>query len=121
MNQFQLKPFQGYIYIGHYFHKYGKNVPTEKKIGLVYELLDIPQIDDYAFSLDFEPTSIFLVENVETVYKALLAILDHDNLHMNWFEDAENNLDERVTNFMSAIGFARIEDLDGDGIPDHLQ
>jgi hypothetical protein len=120
MSEFQLQPGQGYIYIGEYFHKFGKNVPTEKKIGKTTSLLDIPQIDDYAFSLDFHTPDIYLVEDVEKMYKALTTILEHDQLKEDWFEDTDGDLKDRVTKFMTAFGYKEIADVDGDGIPDHL-
>ena len=120
MSEFQLQPGQGYIYIGEYFHKFGKNVPTEKKIGKTTSLLDIPQIDDYAFSLDFHTPDIYLVEDVEKIYKALTTILEHDQLKEDWFEDTDGDLKDRVTKFMTAFGYKEIADVDGDGIPDHL-
>ena len=120
MSEFQLQPGQGYIYIGEYFHKFGKNVPTEKKIGKTTSLLDIPQINDYAFSLDFHTPDIYLVEDVEKIYKALTTILEHDQLKEDWFEDTDGDLKDRVTKFMTAFGYKEIADVDGDGIPDHL-
>ena len=65
MSEFQLKPGQGYIYVGEYFHKFGKEVPSEKKIGKTDDLMSIPQIDDFAFSLDFHTPDIYLVDDVE--------------------------------------------------------
>jgi len=120
MNEFQLNPGQGYIYVGEYFHKFGKDVPTEKKIGKTDSLLNIPQIDDYAFSLDFHTPDIYLVDDVEKLYKALTTILDHDQLKEDWFEDTDGDLKDRVTKFMDAFGYKEIADVDGDGIPDHL-
>ena len=120
MNEFQLNPGQGYIYVGEYFHKFGKDVPTEKKIGKTDSLLNIPQIDDYAFSLDFHTPDIYLVDDVEKLYKALTTILDHDQLKEDWFEDTDGDLKDRVAKFMDAFGYKEIADIDGDGIPDHL-
>ena len=120
MSEFQLKPGQGYIYVGEYFHKFGKDVPTEKKIGKTASLLEIPQIDDYAFSLDFIASDIYLVEDVEKLYTALTHILDHDQLKEDWFEDTDGDLKHRVAKFMEAFGYVEICDVDGDGIPDHL-
>ena len=120
MSEFQLQPGQGYIYVGEYFHKFGKSVPTEKKIGKIDSLLNIPQIDDYAFSLDFHTPDIYLVEDVEKIYKALTTILEHDQLKEDWFEDTDGDLKDRVTKFMAAFGYKEIADVDGDGIPDHL-
>ena len=120
MNEFQLNPGQGYIYVGEYFHKFGKDVPTEKKIGKIDSLLNIPQIDDYAFSLDFHTPDIYLVDDVEKLYKALTTILDHDQLKEDWFEDTDGDLKDRVAKFMDAFGYKEIADVDGDGIPDHL-
>lgn len=120
MSEFQLKPGQGYIYVGEYFHKFGKDVPTEKKIGKTDDLLKIPQIDDYAFSLDFVAADIYLVDDVEKMYNALIHILDHDQLKEDWFEDTDGDLRDRVAKFMSAFGYGEIADVDGDGIPDHL-
>ena len=120
MSDFQLKPGQGYIYVGEYFHKFGKDVPTEKKIGKTDDLLKIPQIDDYAFSLDFVAADIYLVDDVEKMYNALIHILDHDQLKEDWFEDTDGDLRDRVAKFMSAFGYGEIADVDGDGIPDHL-
>jgi hypothetical protein len=120
MSKFQLKEKQGYIYIGEYFHKFGGNVPTEKKIGKTDDLLKIPQIDDYAFSLDFTAADIYLVENVDDFYTALTSVLSHDNIKEDWFTDSDNDLKERVATFMKAFGYGEICDVDGDGIPDHL-
>ena len=120
MNEFQLNPGQGYIYVGEYFHKFGKDVPTEKKIGKTDSLLNIPQIDDYAFSLDFHTPDIYLVDDVEKLYKALTTILDHDQLKEDWFENTDGDLKDRVAKFMDAFGYKEIADVDGDGIPDHL-
>ena len=120
MSEFQLKEGQGYIYIGEYFHKFGGVVPTEKKIGKIDNLLKIPQIDDYAFSLDFHTPDIYLVENVEVLYTALISVLSHDLIKEDWFADSDNDLKERVTSFMKAFGYVEICDVDGDGIPDHL-
>jgi hypothetical protein len=120
MSEFQLKEGQGYIYVGEYFHKFGKDVPTEKKIGKTDSLLSIPQIDDYAFSLDFIASDIYLVDDVEKMYKALTHILDHDQLKEDWFEDTDGDLKNRVAKFMEAFGYVEIADVDGDGIPDHL-
>lgn len=121
MSEFQLKQGQGYIYVGEYFHKFGKEITLkEKKIGKTDSLLSIPQIDDYAFSLDFSASDIYLVENVDKLYDALISILDHDNLKEDWFEDTDNDLKERVAKFMKAFGYVEICDVDADGIPDHL-
>jgi hypothetical protein len=120
MSEFQLQSGQGFIYVGEYFHKFGKDVPTEKKIGKVDSLLNIPQIDDYAFSLDFIASDIYLVNDVEKMYKALTHILDHDQLKEDWFEDSDGDLKDRVAKFMEAFGYTEIADVDGDGIPDHL-
>ena len=120
MSEFQLKEGQGYIYIGEYFHKFGGVVPTEKKIGKIDDLLKIPQIDDYAFSLDFHTPDIYLVENVEVLYTALTSVLSHDNIKEDWFADSDNDLKERVAIFMKAFRYGEICDVDGDGIPDHL-
>ena len=120
MSEFQLQPGQGYIYVGEYFHKFGKSVPTEKKIGKTDSLLTIPQIDDYAFSLDFHTPDIYLVDDVEKMYSALTHILDHDQLKEDWFEDTYGDFKNRVAKFMKAFGYKEVADVDGDGIPDHL-
>jgi hypothetical protein len=120
MSEFNLQPGQGYIYVGEYFHKFGKDIPTEKKIGKTDSLLNIPQIDDYAFSLDFIASDIYLVDDVEKMYKALTHILDHDQLKEDWFEDTDGDLKDRVAKFMEAFGYKEVADVDGDGIPDHL-
>jgi len=120
MSEFQLKEGQGYIYIGEYFHKFGGIVPTEKKIGKIDDLLKIPQIDDYAFSLDFHTPDIYLVEDVDTLYTAITVLLSHDLIKEDWFADSDGDLKERVANFMKALGYVEIADVDDDGIPDHL-
>lgn len=121
MSDFQLKEGQGYIYVGEYFHKFGKEMTLkEKKIGKTHSLLNIPQIDDYAFSLDFVASDIYLVDDVEKMYNALVYILEHDNLKDDWFEDSDGDLKDRVAKFMNAFGYSEIADVDGDGIPDHL-
>jgi hypothetical protein len=120
MSEFQLKEKQGYIYVGEYFHKFGGNVPSEKKLGKTDNLLKIPQIDDYAFSLDFHTPDIYLVDDVNMLYTALTVLLSHDNIKEDWFADSDNDLKERVASFMKALGYGEITDVDGDGIPDHL-
>ena len=121
MSDFQLKEGQGYIYVGEYFHKFGKEMTLrEKKIGKTNSLLNIPQIDDHAFSLDFVASDIYLVDDVEKMYNALVYILEHDNLKDDWFEDSDGDLKDRVAKFMNAFGYSEIADIDGDGIPDHL-
>ena len=120
MSEFQLNEKQGFIYIGEYFHKFGKSVPQEKKIGKTTSLLDIPQIDDYAFSLDFHTTNIYLVDDVEKIYSALTYILEHDQIKEDWFDDPDSDLKDRVAKFMSAFGYVEITDVYNDGIPDHL-
>ena len=120
MSEFQLKEKQGYIYVGEYFHKFGGNVPTEKKLGKIDDLLKIPQIDDYAFSLDFTAADIYLVEDVDMIYTALTVLLSHDNIKEDWFADSDGDLKDRVASFMKALGYCEIADIDEDGIPDHL-
>lgn len=120
MSEFQLKEKQGYIYVGEYFHKFGGKVPTEKKIGKIDDLLKIPQIDDYAFSLDFHTPDIYLVDDVDILYTALTSVLSHDVIKEDWFADTDNDLKERVAGFMKSFGYGEISDIDGDGIPDHL-
>lgn len=121
MSEFKLPEGAGYIYVGEYFHKFGKEIALkEKKIGKTDSLLNIPQIDDYAFSLDFIASDIYLVDDVEKMYNALTFILEHDNLKDDWFEDTDGDLKERVAKFMKAFGYGEIADADGDGIPDHL-
>ena len=90
------------------------------QIGKTDSLLNIPQIDDYAFSLDFHTPDIYLVDEVEKMYNALTHILDHDQLKEDWFEDTDGDLKNRVAKFMEAFGYKEVSDADGDGIPDHL-
>ncbi len=59
-------------------------------------------------------------DDVEKMYKALTHILDHDQLKDDWFEDTDGDLKDRVAKFMEAFGYKEIADVDGDGIPDHL-
>jgi hypothetical protein len=120
MSEFQLKEKQGYIYVGEYFHKFGGIVPTEKKIGKTDDLLKIPQIDDFAFSLDFHTPDIYLINDVDVFYEALTVLLSHDNIKEDWFADTDGDLKDRVSNFMKALGYYEIADIDGDGTPDHL-
>jgi hypothetical protein len=120
MSEFQLKEKQGYIYVGEYFHKFGGQVPTEKKIGKIDNLLKIPQIDDYAFSLDFHTPDIYLVNDVDMLYTALTVLLSHDVIKEDWFADSDGDLKERISKFMSILGYNEITDVDGDGIPDQL-
>jgi len=99
MSEFQLHDGQGFIYVGEYFHKFGKEVPTEKKIGKTDSLLNIPQIDDYAFSLDFHTPDIYLVDDVEMMYEALVSLLANDQLKDDWYEDTDGDLKERIAKF----------------------
>jgi len=112
MSEFKLHDGQGFIYIGEYFHKYGKEVPAEKKVSKVSSLLDIPQIDDYAFSLDFTAADIYLVDDVEIIYSALIALLANDQLSEDWYEDSDDDLKDRIARFMLAFGYTEIADID---------
>jgi hypothetical protein len=113
-----------FIYVGEYFHKFGIEMPlTEKKIGKVKSLTDIVGIDDFAFSLDFAPTDLYMIEDekVDQIYEAITTLLEHDQIKDEWYDDADGTLKERVTKFMEIMKIQKIEDKDGDGIPDHLQ
>jgi len=121
MSEFQLHDGQGFIYVGEYFHKFGKSMSLkEKKVGKTDSLLNIPQIDDYAFSLDFIASDIYLVDDVEMMYEALTSLIAVDQLKDDWYEDTDNDLKDRIAKFMAAFGYKEIADVDGDGIPDHL-
>jgi hypothetical protein len=97
-------------------------IDAEKKIGKVKSLLDIVGIDDYAFSLDFSPTDLYMVEieRLDTVYEAITILLDHDQIKDEWYDDADGTLKDRISRFMAIMRVQKIEDKDGDGIPDHL-
>jgi hypothetical protein len=41
-------------------------------------------------------------------------------LKEDWFEDTDGDLKHRVAKFMEAFGYVEVCDVDGDGIPDHL-
>ena len=49
MSEFQLQPGQGYIYVGEYFHKFGKEVPSEKKIGKTDDLMSSLLVSSSSF------------------------------------------------------------------------
>jgi hypothetical protein len=111
-----------FIYVGEYFHKFSRQVPTEKKISKVKSLLDIPGIDDYAFSLDFSPVDLYMVEDerLNMVYEAITVLLDHDHIKDDWYDDADGTLKNRISRFMEIMRVQKIEDKDNDGIPDHI-
>jgi len=46
--------------------------------------------------------------------------LRNDLIKEDWFADSDGDLKERVASFMKAFGYIEICDVDGDGIPDHL-
>jgi hypothetical protein len=54
------------------------------------------------------------------IYTAITVLLSQDNIKEDWFADSDNDLKDRIANFMKALGFSEIADVDGDGIPDHL-
>jgi hypothetical protein len=99
-----------------------RQVPTEQKIGKVKSLLDIPGIDDYAFSLDFSPVDLYMVEDerLNMVYEAITVLLDHDQIKDDWYDDADGTLKNRISRFMEIMRVQKIEDKDNDGIPDHI-
>ena len=54
------------------------------------------------------------------IYTAITVLLSQDNIKEDWFADSDNDLKDRIANFMKALGYSEIADVDGDGIPDHL-
>jgi hypothetical protein len=54
------------------------------------------------------------------MYEALTSLIAVDQLKDDWYEDTDNDLKDRIAKFMAAFGYKEIADVDGDGIPDHL-
>jgi hypothetical protein len=60
------------------------------------------------------------VDDVDMLYTALTVLLSHDVIKEDWFADSDGDLKERISKFMSILGYNEVTDVDGDGIPDQL-
>lgn len=98
----------GYIYIGTYFHRHGKDLSnlTEKKIGLS---IDVPSresaLNSTKFTIGYTMLKSWHVDDMDKVERGIHALLDHDNLSGEWFEDEDGSLVDRVSKFMAINGY----------------
>jgi hypothetical protein len=96
----------GYIYIGQYFHKRGKDLSnlTEKKIGKSSNPPDRENaLNSTKFTIGYTMVKVWAVENMSQIEKALHSILPN-RLDGEWFEDEDDTLIDRITKFMTHIG-----------------
>ena len=102
----------GYVYIGEYFHKHGGIIPPEKKIGLTTNLTDRERaLNSTKHTIGTLLTMAWEVDDMDVVEKGLHAILDHDRMSGEWFNDDDDTLKYRMIKYMSIYGYSRV-DLD---------
>lgn len=92
-----------YIYIGKFFHRKGRELDIpEKKIGLTRDLKQ----REYELGRTKSPIGYTIVAAwdtgayTETVEKQIHALLKHDRAAGEWFDDEDDDLIARVTEFM---------------------
>lgn len=103
-----------YIYLGKYFHRHGKDMSglNEIKIGKTINLDQREhQLNNTKMTIGYAYVKAFQAgEDTDKVEKQLHAILDHNRLDGEWFEDDENStLIYRVSKFMSIGGYPEVE------------
>ena len=93
-----------YIYIGRFFHRKGKNLDLlEKKIGRTKNLKE----REYELNRTKAPVGYVMIAawctdgDTDKVEKQLHALLRHNHSYGEWFEDDDNDLVERVDEFMT--------------------
>ena len=95
-----------YIYVGEFFHRNGKELNLlEKKIGRTSDLTQ----RQFNLSRTKSPIGFTIVkawdvgsgDNAKQVECQLHAILKHNQSYGEWYEDDDNDLVERVSEFMA--------------------
>ncbi len=108
-----------YIYIGQYFHYYGKDLQdlglTEKKIGKTINLKQREyQLNRTKGTIGYTYVAAWDVKDMDSVEKALHIILDANRMSGEWFEDPNNDLVQRVRDVMSLLSLGKEVDLGND-------
>lgn len=101
---------EGYIYIGEYYHKHGKELNlTEKKIGLTKSLEEREKaLNSTKFTIGYCMSEAYKVDDMFKVEKAIHSLLDHNRLEGEWFEDDDDSLKQRVNKFMTTMGYEKV-------------
>ena len=93
-----------YIYLGGYFHRHGTDMSNivERKIGKTnnlnrreYELNDTKMTIGYTIIQAWKTG-----DRTDDIEKAIHALLDHDRMSGEWFNDRDGSLGARLSKFM---------------------
>ena len=109
-----------YIYLGKYFHRNGTDMSNivERKIGKTnnlnrreYELNDTKMPIGYTIVQAWKTG-----DRTDDIERAIHALLDHDRMSGEWFNDRDDSLGARLSKFMKYQGIQE-EDLPDDEDP----
>ena len=96
-----------YIYLGKYFHRHGTDMSNivERKIGKTnnlnrreYELNDTKMTIGYTIVQAWKTG-----DRTDDIEKAIHALLDHDRMSGEWFNDRDDSLGVRLSKFMKYL------------------
>ena len=110
-----------YIYIGEHYHRggltlYAKNkdgdlVQLEKKIGKTVDL----GARENELSRTKSPIGYSMIaawrtdDETAKIETSLHSLLDHDRVHGEWFRDVNDDLINRVADYMKINGYTQVE------------
>ena len=101
---------EGYIYIGEYYHRHGKEINlSEKKIGLTINLDEREKsLNSTKYTIGYIISEAWKVDNMNKVEKSIHSLLAHDRLSGEWFDDVDDTLKQRVEKFMEINGYEKV-------------
>ena len=101
----------GFIYIGEYYHKHGKELNlTEKKLGKTRDLSDPSlAVSSEDLTIGYTIKEAYSVQDVDMTFDLITAFIDTDRLTGDWFEDHNNTLKNRIGKFIITMGGMKID------------
>jgi hypothetical protein len=101
----------GFIYIGEYYHKHGKELSlTEKKLGKTRDLSDPSlAVSSEDLTIGYAIKQAYSVQDVDMTFDLITAFIDADRLTGEWFEDHNNTLKSRIEKFVVTMGGMKID------------
>ncbi len=110
----------GYIYLGKYFHRAGKELNlSEKKIG---KTINLDQ-REHELGRTNSPIGYTYInawktgDDTDKVERQIHALLGHDRMEGNeWFEDKADDLNDRLSTFMDYGNYKQVELADEEDV-----